>query len=217
MLEREDIEAVIACLGDDAAQLRDENPENERADNMDRAATMLRELADSNSAIARLLLDQDREGAKGWARGLHINMDSEGGLTCGVTPCGNTPYDEGPFMLATDEHLARIAFLSSLSPEDMLEELLATIHGDGGHYSDEHGLAKATADAEARWHTCGVAAVRGPLTDDEILRISGNVQGGMRSNPVIEFARAIEAAHSISPAGVVETCYQTPCTEKRKP
>ena len=26
-------------------------------------------------------LDQDREAAKGWARGLHINMDGEGGLT----------------------------------------------------------------------------------------------------------------------------------------
>lgn len=86
MLEREDIEAVIACLGDDAAQLRDDNPEDERADNMDRAAAMLRELADSNAAVARLLLDQDREGAKGWARGIHLNMDSEGGLTAGVQP-----------------------------------------------------------------------------------------------------------------------------------
>ncbi len=85
MIEREDIESVIACLGDDAAQLRDDNPDDERADNMDRAATMLRELADSNAAIARLLLDQDREGAKAWARGMHINMDSEGGLTVGVT------------------------------------------------------------------------------------------------------------------------------------
>lgn len=38
---REEIEAVIACLGDDAAQLRQENPEDERADNMDRAAELL--------------------------------------------------------------------------------------------------------------------------------------------------------------------------------
>lgn len=42
--EREEIEAVIACLGDDAAQLRDENPEDERADNMDHAATLLERL-----------------------------------------------------------------------------------------------------------------------------------------------------------------------------
>lgn len=88
LLDREEIDAVIACLGDDAAQLRDDNPDDERADNMDRAATMLRELADSNAAVARLLLDQDREGAKGWARGIHLNMDSEGGLTAGVATDG---------------------------------------------------------------------------------------------------------------------------------
>jgi hypothetical protein len=39
--DREDVEAVAACLGDDAVQLRDENDEDERADNMDRAASML--------------------------------------------------------------------------------------------------------------------------------------------------------------------------------
>jgi hypothetical protein len=38
---REDVEAVEACLGDDAAQLREENGEDERAANMDRAASML--------------------------------------------------------------------------------------------------------------------------------------------------------------------------------
>lgn len=39
--DREDIEAVADCLGDDAAQLRQDNDEDERADNMDRAASML--------------------------------------------------------------------------------------------------------------------------------------------------------------------------------
>jgi hypothetical protein len=39
--EREDVEAVADCLGDDAAQLRQENDEDERASNMDRAASML--------------------------------------------------------------------------------------------------------------------------------------------------------------------------------
>lgn len=40
---RLDVEAVADCLGDDAAQLRDEtdNEEDERAANMDRAASML--------------------------------------------------------------------------------------------------------------------------------------------------------------------------------
>jgi hypothetical protein len=40
----EEIEAVIACLGDDAAQLCAENPEDERAANMVRAAELLQEL-----------------------------------------------------------------------------------------------------------------------------------------------------------------------------
>lgn len=31
-----------------------------------------------------------------------------------------------------------------------LGNLLAVIHGDGGHYQDEHGTAKAVADAEAK-------------------------------------------------------------------
>lgn len=39
--DREDVDAVAACLGDDAAQLREENDEDERATNMDRAASML--------------------------------------------------------------------------------------------------------------------------------------------------------------------------------
>lgn len=38
-----ELEEVIACLGDDAAQLREENPEDERAANMDRAAALLGE------------------------------------------------------------------------------------------------------------------------------------------------------------------------------
>jgi hypothetical protein len=39
--DREDLEAVIACLGDDAATLREQNPECEMAANMDRAAELL--------------------------------------------------------------------------------------------------------------------------------------------------------------------------------
>jgi hypothetical protein len=50
--DRDDIEAVISCLGDDAAQLRDENPEDERADNMDRAASMLTVFAMREHAAA---------------------------------------------------------------------------------------------------------------------------------------------------------------------
>lgn len=32
-------------------------------------------------------------------------------------------------------------------PEDLLEDLLAVIHRDGGHYADTYGLDKATKDA----------------------------------------------------------------------
>lgn len=32
-----------------------------------------------------------------------------------------------------------------------LLNLLARIHGDGGHYVEQHGLEKAVADAEAKW------------------------------------------------------------------
>lgn len=98
LIDRKEIDAVIACLGDDAAQLREDNPDDERAENMDRAATLLQQLADDNSAIARILLDQDREAAKGWARGLHINMDGEGGLTATADAPGvpvTPPKQEG--------------------------------------------------------------------------------------------------------------------------
>lgn len=146
MLEREDIEAVIACLGDDAAQLRGDNPEDERADNMDRAATMLRELADSNAAVARLLLDQDREGAKGWARGIHLNMDSEGGLTAGV-PTAQAPLE------------ARKAASDAL--DACVREYLEgyELRGDGGDHTPTEFEAALIADA-----------VAGLIGEDEFVR-----------------------------------------------
>ena len=51
-----------------------------------------------------------------------------------------------------DDYAQRLVHLNRLHPEDMLEELLAVIHGDGGHYTDEHGLAKSVADAEVKWY-----------------------------------------------------------------
>lgn len=55
---QEEIEAVIACLGDDAAQLRDSNPEDERADNMDRAACMVQVFSDALRASSPAPLPQ---------------------------------------------------------------------------------------------------------------------------------------------------------------
>lgn len=58
-MHEDDIEAVIACLGDDAAGLRDENPEDERADNMDVAAatisSLCKQLDEARSSTAPLL------------------------------------------------------------------------------------------------------------------------------------------------------------------
>ena len=39
-----------------------------------------------------------------------------------------------------------------------LGNLLAVIHGDGGHYEEEHGTQKAAKDAEAKWYQ--LAAIR---------------------------------------------------------
>ncbi|MGJ7523447.1 hypothetical protein ACSFA0_23405 [Variovorax sp. LT1P1] len=47
----QDTEAVIACLGDDAAALRNENPDDERAANMDRAAELLTALSTDTTSI----------------------------------------------------------------------------------------------------------------------------------------------------------------------
>lgn len=37
--------------------------------------------------------------------------------------------------------------LTLLDSASLLGELLAVIHGDGGHYTEQHGLTKATEDA----------------------------------------------------------------------
>jgi hypothetical protein len=38
------------------------------------------------------------------------------------------------------------------TPEDLLRNLLAVIHRDGGHYAAEHGLVQATRDALTRYY-----------------------------------------------------------------
>lgn len=74
--DNEEIEAIIACLGDDAQSIRDEtgNAEDERADNMDRAADLLRALATPSAAeapavtefnVGRFVLSEDDCRAEG--------------------------------------------------------------------------------------------------------------------------------------------------------
>ena len=56
----------------------------------------------------------------------------------------------------------------------MLCNLLARIHGDGGHYIEQHGLEKAVEDAEllvARWR-----AELKPVEDPESLELRSNAR-----------------------------------------
>jgi hypothetical protein len=62
----------------------------------------------------------------------HNNVDWK------TTPIGN---DEKEVLLDT--------YRSALVADHLLGELLAVIHGDGGHYQEEHGSEKAEQDAEA--------------------------------------------------------------------
>ena len=41
--------------------------------------------------------------------------------------------------------------LKQFKPKRILEELLAHIHGDGGHYTFKHGLAQSTFDAMKKY------------------------------------------------------------------
>jgi hypothetical protein len=50
----EEVEALVACLGDDAAQLMGDNPEDERAATMLEAAAMLERLERANRQLAAL-------------------------------------------------------------------------------------------------------------------------------------------------------------------
>lgn len=44
----------------------------------------------------------------------------------------------------------RLEHLKELDPESMLHELLALIHGDGGHHTGRAGLAQSVFDAEIK-------------------------------------------------------------------
>jgi hypothetical protein len=50
------------------------------------------------------------------------------------------------------EYEQRVAHLGTLTPEGMLRELLAVLHGDGGQHVDGNGLARSVASAEVKHH-----------------------------------------------------------------
>jgi hypothetical protein len=66
-------------------------------------------------------------------------------------------------MTTDDDYRRRVTHLEKLGPSQMLAELLAVIHGDGGQYAEQHGFAKAVADAEVKW----CAPVEPPPFDDD--------------------------------------------------
>lgn len=57
--------------------------------------------------------------------------------------------EKSELMTVKAPYLARVARAAwaSYCERDMLRELLAVIHRDGGHYTEEHGIAKSCADA----------------------------------------------------------------------
>lgn len=56
----------------------------------------------------------------------------------------------------------RLNFLESLKPYELLQELLASIHGDGGHYCAQYGPARAVLAAEDKWYEVKRAALQSP-------------------------------------------------------
>lgn len=88
----------------------------------------------------------------------------------------------------------------------MLRNLLARIHGDGGHYVEQHGIDKALDDAEmlvAHWRAALAAqpaAERVPLTDEQLRALHHEDEFGLFCDfdEFEQIARAVEQAHRIT-------------------
>jgi hypothetical protein len=80
------------------------------------------------------------------------------------------------------------------SPRDLLRNLLAVIHRDGGHYAAEHGLEKAVSDAmslvtdlRVKAPTVEVpVAVSPPTLLEELAVLEEKLPGGMASTPATD-------------------------------
>lgn len=59
----------------------------------------------------------------------------------------SSPFDEDQAQWASDLRIAAGVIDVLADRERMLGDLLAVIHGDGGHYQYKHGAAKAVEDA----------------------------------------------------------------------
>lgn len=60
--------------------------------------------------------------------------------------CGRLMREASQAVEASEREMIR-----RMEVERRLHDLLAIIHGDGGHYVQEHGEAKAVEDAKAAW------------------------------------------------------------------
>ena len=108
-----EIEAIIACLGDDAATLRDSNPECEMAANMDKAARLLEPLARLREVM--------REQRAPSPDGKHITvMYPDGYSASGLGPLPTESPAEQLFPVMDEEewHLMKNHLLLTLDHDD---------------------------------------------------------------------------------------------------
>lgn len=85
------------------------------------------------------------------------------------------------------------------SDASMLRHLLARIHGDGGHYVDEHGIKKAFDDADsliAEWR-CNKRTPRPVPADLREIENLFDKAAGADEETHIRFARLLEKHHGI--------------------
>ena len=111
--DREDIEAVAACLGDDAAQMRGDNDEDERASNMDRAASMLTWMlltqlampfpAALSDALAFIRSVESNDTVPGYYRKWARELLAQGPAPCATTAHAFAIADEAMFELLHSE------------------------------------------------------------------------------------------------------------------
>lgn len=79
--------------------------------------------------------------------------------------------------------------LSLLDAAHWLGELLACLHGDGGHYQDAHGMVKATQDAISA-HYATIAALDALRAERDRYRAALARIGGQGAHPARDSALA---------------------------
>lgn len=109
-------------------------------------------------------------------------------VICWTVPCIHGMVEPPGLREAIEQAFARLGLeLAKATAElaasrQQLGDLLAVIHGDGGHYMHDHGIEKAIADAESRYLTmvdelaasrAREAALRAWITSQRISAVAG--------------------------------------------